>query len=407
METFEYLILGAGPAGLTFANLLREKMPQASFLVLEKETEAGGVCRSKDVDGSALDIAGGHFLDVRRPEVNHFLFEFMPQEEWNLFDRDSRIDMGTYEIGHPFEANIWQMPQEEQVKFLKSIAVAGCNLGIPMPERFVEWVIWKLGEMVAEAYMLPYNAKMFGTDLEALGTYWLDKLPNVSFEETLLSCLYRKPYGTQPGHAQFYYPKRYGYGELWKRMGEALEDHILYQKTVTLLNPETRTVTCGDDSVFQASHIVTTIPWGSIREYEDCREDIVENIGKLRSTGTEIKYVPENLDTTAHWIYVPDPKTSYHRILVRHNFCAGSKGYWVETNLDRVTGGNNGFAFRTEYTYPLNTIDKPKIMAALLSYMGQRQVYGLGRWGEHEHYNSDATVERAMRLFERLTAQKA
>ena len=407
MKTFDYLILGAGPAGLTFANLLRDKMPKASFLVLEKEAEAGGLCRSEDVDGSALDIAGGHFLDVRRPEVTRFLFGFMPEEEWNLFDRDSRIDMGTYEIGHPFEANIWQMPQEEQVKFLKSIAVAGCNLGIPMPERFVEWVTWKLGAMVAEAYMLPYNAKMFGTDLETLGTYWLDKLPNVSFEETLLSCLNRKPYGTQPGHAQFYYPKRYGYGELWKRMGEALEDHILYQKTVTLLNPETRTVTCGDDSVFQASHIVTTIPWGSIREYEDCREDIVENIGKLRSTGTEIRYVPENLDTTAHWIYVPDPGTSYHRILVRHNFCADSKGYWVETNLDRVTGGDYGFSFRNEYTYPLNTIDKPKIMASLLSYMGQRQVYGLGRWGEHEHYNSDATVERAMRLFERLTAQKA
>ena len=407
MKIFDYLILGAGPAGLTFANLLREKMPEVSFVVLEKESEAGGLCRSKDVDGSALDIAGGHFLDVRRPEVNRFLFRFMPEDEWNLFDRDSRIDMETYEIGHPFEANIWQMPQEEQVKFLKSIAVAGCNLGLPMPEKFVEWVTWKLGEMVAKTYMLPYNTKMFGTDLEALGTYWLDKLPNVSFEETLLSCLNRKPYGTQPGHAQFYYPKKYGYGELWKRMGAALEDRLLYQKTVIKLNPETRTVTCGDDSVFQASHIISTIPWRSIREYVSCREDIVENISKLRSTGTEIKYVPENLDTTAHWIYVPDSKISYHRILVRHNFCVGSKGYWVETNLDRVTGRDDGYAFKNEYTYPLNTVEKPKIMALLLSYMEQRQVYGLGRWGEHEHYNSDATVERAMRLFERLTAHKA
>ena len=406
METFDYLILGAGPAGLTFANLLKEKIPAASFLVLEKEAEAGGLCRSKDVDGSALDIAGGHFLDVRRPEVNRFLFGFMPQEEWILFDRDSRIDMGTYEIGHPFEANIWQMPQEEQVKFLKSIAVAGCNLGIPIPERFVEWVTWKLGEMVAEAYMLPYNAKMFGTDLEALGTYWLNKLPNVSFEETLLSCLNRKPYGTQPGHTQFYYPGKYGYGELWRRMGEALGNRILYQKTVIRLNPETRTVTCGDGSTFQASRIVTTIPWRSIREYVNCKEDIVENIKKLRSAGTEIKYVPENLDTTAHWIYVPAPEISYHRILVRHNFCADSKGYWVETNLNRVTDGDDGYTFRNEYTYPLNTIDKPEIMAELLSYMEQRQVYGLGRWGEHEHYNSDVTVERSMRLFERLTVQK-
>lgn len=407
METFDYLILGGGPAGLTFANLLREKLPQVSFLVLEKEEEAGGLCRSKDVDGAALDIAGGHFLDVRRPEVNRFLFTFMPREEWNLFDRDSRIDMGTYEIGHPFEANIWQMPQTEQVKYLKSIAVAGCNLGVPMPERFVEWVTWKLGEMVAEEYMLPYNSKMFGGDLESLGTYWLNKLPNVSFEETLLSCLNRRPYGTQPGHAQFYYPKRYGYGELWKRMGNALGDHILYRMAVVRLNPETKTVTCQDGSAFQGKHIITTIPWRSIQEYEECREDITKSIAGLRSTGTQIRYVPENLDTKAHWIYVPAPEISYHRILVRHNFCAGSRGYWVETNLDRVTDEGGEYAFRNDYTYPLNTIDKPGIMAALLPYMRERGIYGLGRWGEHEHYNSDLTVERAMRLFEELTSQKA
>lgn len=402
METFDYLILGAGPAGLTFANLLREKAPGLTFLVLEKEDVAGGLCRSREVDGSALDVAGGHFLDVRRPEVNRFLFTFLPEEEWNLFERDSRIDMGSYEIGHPFEANIWQMPQEEQVKFLKSIAVAGCNLGEPMPEKFVDWVTWKLGKMVAEAYMLPYNSKMFGGELDALGTYWLDKLPNVSFEETLLSCLSRRPYGTQPGHAQFYYPKAYGYGELWERMGRALGDRILYRKAVVRMNPEEKTVACADGSVYGAKAIVTTIPWKSVKEYEGCDGQIVEGIGKLKSTGTEIRYVPENLDTEAHWIYVPDPEIPCHRILVRHNFCTGSRGYWEETNLSRVVGAGGERSFVNEYTYPLNTVDKPAIMAGLLRYMKQRGVYGLGRWGEHEHYNSDRTVERAMQLFREL-----
>lgn len=41
METYDYLILGAGPAGLTFANLLRMKAPELSFLVLEKEDTPG------------------------------------------------------------------------------------------------------------------------------------------------------------------------------------------------------------------------------------------------------------------------------------------------------------------------------------------------------------------------------
>ena len=69
----KYLILGAGPAGLTYANRLKQK-GISDFLVLEKEEDAGGLCRSAEIDGSPLDIGGGHFLDVRRPEVNDFLF---------------------------------------------------------------------------------------------------------------------------------------------------------------------------------------------------------------------------------------------------------------------------------------------------------------------------------------------
>lgn len=399
---YDYIILGAGPAGLTFANLLKRKRENVSFLLLEKETEVGGLCRSTDVDGGPLDIAGGHFLDVRRPRVNEFLFSFMPEDEWNIYNRDSRIRTDKFEIGHPFEANIWQMPQDEQVKYLKSIAVAGCNLGLPMPERFVEWITWKLGEMVAKEYMLPYNGKMFGGELDELGTYWLNKLPNVSFEDTLLSCLNRKPYGQQPGHAQFYYPKKYGYGELWRRMGEAVSDNLICGKSVIGINIKDKVVKCSDGTEYRANTIITTIPWKSIDKFEECDEDIVSAIGELKHTGTEIKYVPENLETEAQWIYYPSEKISYHRILVRHNFCEGSKGYWTETNLNRVQDDPEAISFKNMYTYPLNTITKPSIMKELLEYMRVHGIIGLGRWGEHEHYNSDRTVERAMELFDEV-----
>lgn len=206
----KYLILGAGPAGLTVANKLLQYGIK-SFLVLERESEAGGLCRSTEVDNSPFDVGGGHFLDVRRPKVNEFLFNFMPEDEWDKYERDSRIEVNGNIINHPIEANIWQMKLEDQVEYLKSIAVAGCNIGKDKPDEFVDWIYWKLGDRIANDYMIPYNQKMFGDNLNALGTYWLEKLPNVSFEETLLSCLTKKAYGTQPGHAQFYYPKKYGY----------------------------------------------------------------------------------------------------------------------------------------------------------------------------------------------------
>ena len=238
----KYLILGAGPSGLTLANRLKQ-MGETSFFVLEKEKEAGGLCRSTQVDGSPFDIGGGHFLDVRRPKVNEFLFQFMPEEEWEKFDRDSRIAVNGDVISHPIEANIWQMKLENQVEYLKSIAVAGCNLKEEMPQEFVSWIYWKLGDKIAENYMIPYNQKMFGEDLNQLGTYWLEKLPNVSFEETLLSCLTKKAYGEQPGHAQFFYPKKYGYGELWLRMAEEIKGQIKYDASVHAIDFDTNTVT--------------------------------------------------------------------------------------------------------------------------------------------------------------------
>lgn len=51
----KYLILGAGPAGLTVANKLLQYGIK-SFLVLERESEAGGLCRSTEVDNSPFDV---------------------------------------------------------------------------------------------------------------------------------------------------------------------------------------------------------------------------------------------------------------------------------------------------------------------------------------------------------------
>ena len=35
--------------------------------------------------------------------MNTFLFGFMPESEWDLYTRDSRIEINGNEIGHPIE----------------------------------------------------------------------------------------------------------------------------------------------------------------------------------------------------------------------------------------------------------------------------------------------------------------
>lgn len=409
----KYLVLGAGPAGLSFAHQLR-KLGINDFLVVEKEEIAGGLCRSEDVDGAPLDIGGGHFLDVKKPSICRFLFEFMPEEEWDRYKRDSRISVDlvspesktgkarTYELHHPFEANIWELPKSQQKRYLESIAAAGCNNGEPKPTKFIDWITWKLGKDIAKDYMIPYNTKMFANNLNELGTYWLDKLPNVSYEETLESCKQKKAYGTQPGHAEFYYPKKYGYGEVWRRMGEALGDQLITGVGVSSIDCMNSIVTLEDGTAIEADIIVSTIPWTSI-ELKWAPTKIVESIAKLKSTSINITYYPDTMDTEAQWIYYPSMSLDYHRILVRSNFCPGSKGYWTETRSERYHESEGDITFKMDYAYPLNTIAKPDAIARVLDFAEKSNIYGLGRWGEHSHFNSDITVDRAIKLAEKLS----
>lgn len=396
----KYLILGGGPAGLITAYSLI-KCGCDSFILIEAENEAGGLCRSAEVDGSPLDIGGGHFLDVKNQKVNKMLFELMPESEWNYFERDSRIQLGEYQIHHPIEANIWELPEALQQEYLDSISLAGCNTGEERPELFVDWIRWKLGNRIADDYMLPYNRKMFADQLNDLGIYWLEKLPNVSYEETLKSCRQHTAFGTQPGHAHFYYPKKYGYGEVWLRIAEVMKKHIEYGKKAVSINYKTKTVRCSDGSCYSADKIITTIPWRSLEKIEGPGDRLSEEISKLRSTSVEIEYCPESLDTKAQWIYIPAEDIRYHRILVRENFCHESRGYWTERRLNEPSSAANSFF--NEYAYPLNTIGKPEAIKYILDCSKEYGVIGLGRWGEHSHFNSDVTADRAIKLAEKLT----
>ena len=397
--TVKVAIIGAGPAGLSFAHALLRKGVD-DFVVIERESEVGGLCRSAIVDGSPLDIGGGHFLDVRRPQVTEFLFGFMPEDEWDRYERDSRILIHGQMIGSPFEANIWQLDKAHQERYLADIAAAGCNAGEPMPSQFVDWIYWKLGKGIAEDYMLPYNRKIFGDDLNQLGTYWLDKLPSVSYEDTLRSCREHRPYAVQPGHAVFYYPKRYGYGEVWKRMGDALGKRLLVDTPVQTLDISSSKI----NGNISAEVIVNTSPWTVFKEISGLSEKSLAAIASLKHTSVDIDYVPEDQDTLAQWIYLPGPRLPEHRWLLRKNFCPGARGYWKETRSARnVPKGDSGvFRHTSEYAYPLNTIGKNESMNALLSELSAYRILGLGRWGEWQHYNSDVVVARALEMAGRM-----
>lgn len=394
MQHVRFCILGAGPTGLAFARRLLDAGID-SVVVLEKEAEAGGLCRSVTVDGSPLDLGGGHFLDVRRPAVLEFLFRFMPRTEWNEFERVAKIRLRGVEVDHPLEGNLWQLPVADQLDFLESIARAGSAGGGAAPEKFGDWIRWKLGERIAEEYMLPYNRKMWCLDLDELGTYWLHKLPAVSLRETLQSCLERRAGGALPAHGRFLYPRKHGYGEVWRRLAASLGDKLRCGYAIRAIDPAARTV----NGEIRYEQLVTTIPWPAWRTLTALPAEIDRAIGQLVHTTVDIDHLPATAPTTAHWTYEPDESVSYHRILHRANFVPGARGGWTETNARR-SGATTGFRHRNEYAYPVNTLAKPAAVAALERWARGQAILPLGRWGQWEHMNSDVAVELALKAAE-------
>jgi protoporphyrinogen oxidase len=400
MFSCTYLILGAGPSGLALAHaLLAHGVPGAEIRVLERESEVGGLCRSVTVDGAPLDIGGGHFLDVRRKEVLEFLFRFMPSEEWNTHQRVARIRFRGGEVDHPLEANLWQLGREEQAEYLESMARAGSVRGAPRPEGFEAWVRWKLGDRIADEYLLPYNRKLWSVDLEQLGTHWLHKLPDVSFRDSLRSCLEGRPFGTLPAHGTFLYPRAHGYGEVWRRMGEALGDCLVTGCPVTGIDLERRTV----NGRFRAGTIITTIPWTDWPTIASLPPAVAARVAELGHVAIDVDYHPASAPTAAHWIYDPSPEVAHHRSLLRHNFCPGAHGHWTETNARR-SGPATGFRHHNALAYPLATRGTPAAIAAVLAWASRHGIIGAGRWGRWEHVNSDVAVAEALALAATLVA---
>jgi protoporphyrinogen oxidase len=334
---------------------------------------------------------------MHREEVLNFLFQFMAQDEWKLYDRVSKIRLRGTEVDHPLEAHLWQFPREVQVDYLDSLAQAGCVRGELMPESFAEWIAWKFGEQIAKDYMLPYNRKIWSMDLDKLGTYWLYKLPDVSFRETLRSCLERRATGSLPAHGRFLYPKIYGYGEVWRRMGEALGDCLKTNCPVENIDLETRTI----NHRWQAETIVSTIPWTLWHHYCDMPESIVSAISRLKYASIIVDYYPETLANPSHWIYEPDESIPHHRILLRSNFIPGACGFWTETNALRAQASSD-IRFHNEFAYPINTRGKPKAVEQILTWARSHGIAGMGRWGRWEHMNSDIAVAKALAMADRL-----
>lgn len=412
---YDYIVLGAGITGLTLLKKLREK-GYNNILGLEAENEAGGLCRTFYVDGHACDI-GGHFFQTKYKEVEDFVFSNFPKEKmYQINPRISKIHIHGKDIDYPLEANLWQLPLDKQVEYLISVIRNGEALGKPEPHNYEEWIRWKLGDKICDNYLIPYNTKLWGVPSNEMDVDWLHKIPRIEVEEILRDSLEKtQDVEKYPAHIRPYYPLSGGYGRVIEAIASDINKFIKFNTSVSKLRYIADEKVWLVNEEFKAKNVINTTPWSDLFEAMGRPAEIKEQINKIKYNKLVISlFETDKNPTPYHWRYVPDLNEQHHREFFISNFAKDSKNYgtFTETNADRFDAdnltfkGRNLFNYETPAAYPLPLIGKTKAITEILEHFKPLHLYGVGRWGEHQHHNHDVCMKNAMDFVNTLPAKQ-
>lgn len=406
---YDYVVLGVGVTGLTVLNCLLKKGVK-NILGLEAESEPGGLCRTFYVDGHSCDI-GGHFFQTRYKEVEDFVFSFFQKDKfYRINNRISKIRIEGVDIDYPLEANVWQLPVEKQVDYLISIIRNGESQGRVAPVNYEEWIRWKLGDKVCDSYLIPYNNKLWGVPSNQLDVDWLHKIPRLEVAEILKnSLLHTQDVNKYPAHVSPYYPTSGGYGRVMEAIAAPVKDYIKTNTSVSKLRFDSKNKLWIVNDQFSARNVVTTIPWPDLYVALGEPEDIASMMEKIKYNKIVISlFETSTNEYPYHWRYRPDLNVQHHREFFISNFAKDSKEYGVftETNLNRFDSeklsynGTNLFNYVTPAAYPIPLVGRTKAICEILEIYKRKNLFGVGRWGEHMHHNQDVCIKNAIEFVE-------
>src|ERR1700733_1225862 len=167
-EQADVVVIGAGVSGLALANAYLARHPAARVVVLEREAEPGGYCRTVSRDGFVWDYSG-HFFHFKHADIEAWLRARMPGEDVRTVVKQSFIRYAGRDIDFPFQKNIHQLPLAEFLACLVDLYFAAeAGGGGGAPASFGERLEGRLGKAITEKFLRPYNEKLYATELERL-----------------------------------------------------------------------------------------------------------------------------------------------------------------------------------------------------------------------------------------------
>lgn len=181
MTTYDYLIVGAGLFGSTFA--YKAKQAGKKCLVIDKRPHIGGNVYCEDIEGIHVHKYGAHIFHTNNKEVWDFVNSIVE------FNRYTNSPVACYKAklyNLPFNMNtFYQMwgvttPREAQAKIEEQRQEALCSMlksGVTEPRNLEEQAISLIGKDIYETLIKGYTEKQWGRKCTELPAFIIKRLP--------------------------------------------------------------------------------------------------------------------------------------------------------------------------------------------------------------------------------------
>src|ERR1035437_554357 len=432
MNSKRIVIIGGGPTGLGAAYRLHE-LGYENWVLYEKSSYVGGHASSHvDKHGFVWD-EGGHVIFSHYPYFDKLVDDMLGKEE-NQLVRESWIVKENSWIPYPFQNNLRYLPKPVQVSCLLGAAKAGANRNSQDSSNFRDWILATFGEGIAEAFMFPYNSKVWTTPLEQMSKSWMaERVSVVDFKRLLENVLYeRDDVGWGP-NSKFRFPLYGGTGEIYRRMAQRFPNKVKTGKEMAAVDAENHKVSFSDGSGDTYDILISTGPLDLlIKMLKSADGKLLDSAGELQHNNLLVLGIglEKKIETGKCWIYfadndipcyratyfsryspfnVPSGDTErYSSIMCEMSFRAGESpdpsqvldqiiSYLIRAKMLEPADRNrivSRYHRTVAYSYPIPTLGRDGALAILQPALMEKGIYSRGRFGawRYEIGNMDHSV---------------
>ena len=171
---YDYVIVGAGLFGATFANLA--KKDGKKVLVIERRNHIAGNIYTEEIEGINVHKYGAHIFHTDDKEVWNYVNNFV---EFNRYTNSPVARYKNELYNMPFNMNtfnkLWGVVTPEQAK--AKIEEEKKEAGIKEPKNLEEQAISLVGKTIYEKLVKGYTEKQWGKRATELPSFIIKRLP--------------------------------------------------------------------------------------------------------------------------------------------------------------------------------------------------------------------------------------